>query len=294
MIMEGILKNWKDFVNEGVTPEGKIELNYYAFDWDDNLLEMPTKIILQNDKGERVEMSTQDFAKKRGQFKELGLSLLPNPDESFINFRDNPEANSAFIEQAKTAPLPKEDTSAWQAFVKAINSGALFAIITARGHSPDTLEQAVKAIINENRDGINKNELVNNLRNYYKLAKFRLPSDNEDVLIDKYLNKCQFSPVSHSSISGASGAANPEKLKEEQFKKFKTKMQKYASKLRSINKKVEEHDGGFLKSKLFKIGFSDDDVKNVEHMKKVTANSPSVTVFQTGATPTEETKGGQR
>jgi len=288
MIMEGILKSWNKFLNEGTTPEGKIDLNYYAFDWDDNLLEMPTEIILQNNKGEIVKMSTQDFAKKRGQFKELGLSLLPNPDESFVNFRDNPEANAAFISQATTAPLP-HDTTAWNAFVKAINSGALFAIITARGHSPDTLKKGVRAIINQGRDGINKQELVKSLKHYYQAARFKLPSEDDEVLIDKYLDKCQFSPVSHSSISGSAGAANPETLKEQQFNLFKRKMQKYASKLRKKNKEVEEHDGGFLKSTLFKIGFSDDDVKNVQHMKKVTAKSPSVSVFQTGGSPTEDT-----
>lgn len=292
MIMEGILKNWNKFLNERVDEEGKIELNYYAFDWDDNLLEMPTKIILQNDKGEIVEMSTQDFAKKRGQFKELGLSLLPNPDESFINFRDNPQANQAFIQQSKTAPLP-HDKSAWNAFVEAINGGALFAIITARGHSPDTLKQAVRGLIEEGRDGINKQQLIKSLRHYYQAARFRLPSENDEVLIDKYLDKCQFSPVSHPTISGSAGAANPEALKERQFNLFKRKMQRYASKLRKKNKEVEEHDGGFLKNKTFKIGFSDDDVKNVQHMKKVTSNSPSVSVFQTGENPTEEKQGGQ-
>ena len=45
--MEGILKNWRGFVNEGITSQGKIIFNYYAFDWDDNLMKMPTKILFK-------------------------------------------------------------------------------------------------------------------------------------------------------------------------------------------------------------------------------------------------------
>jgi hypothetical protein len=37
-------------------------MKYYAFDWDDNLMYMPTKIYLKDDKGNSVGMSTEDFA----------------------------------------------------------------------------------------------------------------------------------------------------------------------------------------------------------------------------------------
>ena len=49
-------------INEGISPEGTPNSKYYEFDWDDNIVSMPTKIILKNDKGDEVGMSTEDFA----------------------------------------------------------------------------------------------------------------------------------------------------------------------------------------------------------------------------------------
>ena len=50
-----IKKYIKDFVksrrlNEGFTDEGEPDTKYYAFDWDDNLMFMPTTIILLSEK----------------------------------------------------------------------------------------------------------------------------------------------------------------------------------------------------------------------------------------------------
>ena len=35
-------------VMEGITETGSPDMKYYAFDWDDNIASMPTKIILKN------------------------------------------------------------------------------------------------------------------------------------------------------------------------------------------------------------------------------------------------------
>ena len=51
---------------EGFDEEGTPDMKYYAFDWDENILEMPTKIILKDKDGEEVPMSTEDFAHYRG------------------------------------------------------------------------------------------------------------------------------------------------------------------------------------------------------------------------------------
>ena len=40
----------------------KMSNKNFAFDWDDNILQMPTKIILLDEKNKEVEMSTFDFA----------------------------------------------------------------------------------------------------------------------------------------------------------------------------------------------------------------------------------------
>jgi len=41
---------------------GTPSLKYYAFDWDDNIMVMPTKIMVLDENGNEVGMSTEDFA----------------------------------------------------------------------------------------------------------------------------------------------------------------------------------------------------------------------------------------
>jgi hypothetical protein len=47
---------------EGFKGEGTPDMKYYAFDWDDNIVHMPTKIVLKTEDGDEVGMSTDDFA----------------------------------------------------------------------------------------------------------------------------------------------------------------------------------------------------------------------------------------
>jgi hypothetical protein len=54
--------------------------------------------------------------------------------------------------RAKTGP-------AFDDFREAINNGSIFSIITARGHNPNTLKQAIYNYIIEGFNGINKEEL---------------------------------------------------------------------------------------------------------------------------------------
>ena len=279
MIMEGILNNWKEFVNEAITPEGKVKLSYYSFDWDDNLIEMPTKILFKDVKNGGIkEVDTHSFAEIRSKLPELGLEYLPN-DGSFINFRDNDEANEQFAKDAVKSPTAK----AWPAFVRAINTASFFAIITARGHSPQALKQGVREVIDAEKEGISKEQLINSIKTYYKVTNMNLPTNDEEELITLYLSKCQFSPVSHPSIAGTGGnsAGSPEQLKVQEFNIFKNKMQKLSAKLRERNKKLSLNDKGFLESEQFEIGFSDDDIKNVKHMTQATKKAKTVSVFQT-------------
>jgi hypothetical protein len=51
----------KESFKDDTTPNMK----YYAFDWDDNIVHMPTKIVLKTEDGDEIGMSTEDFAKYR-------------------------------------------------------------------------------------------------------------------------------------------------------------------------------------------------------------------------------------
>ena len=54
-------------IKEGFTEEGTPDLKYYAFDWDDNIVTMPTRIMVKSDKGEDIGMTTEDFAHYRSK-----------------------------------------------------------------------------------------------------------------------------------------------------------------------------------------------------------------------------------
>ncbi len=78
------------------------------------------------------------------------------------------------------------------------------------------------------------------------------PSENK--LVRDYLESCEFVGVSAPSRGGS--PANPEKAKEEALLEFKQKVNDYAER----------------RGLMAKIGFSDDDLKNVKHIEDLVDN----------------------
>ena len=115
-----MLKNKKNIpvssLLEGFDDAGSPDLKYYAFDWDDNLMYMPTKIILQDEKGNEVQMSTEDYAKYRhdigvNDFDYKGHKIVGYANEPYRNFRK--EGDKQFkIDSMKAKPGP-----AWSDFI---------------------------------------------------------------------------------------------------------------------------------------------------------------------------------
>ena len=285
MIMEGILKNWRGFVNEGMTPEGIPDLKYYAFDWDDNILEMPTKIIFDKVETDsstneqkvigQEEMSTEEFAVKRSELEQLGLKYRP---DSFINFRE--EGDGKFLEDAMDPQTKKGPV--WNMFVDCINSASIFAIITARGHNPNTLKNAVLQMINNEYSPsggqkIDKNLFLENLNKFSQLMK--KPIEGDPVMY--YLNFCEFHPVSWEDKSLPARpdktAASPEKAKVEALTGFINKAQSLAKGLRN-----RRSLRGSLRGKPLQIIFTDDDKKNIDTVKKELGVKKSLTAVHTG------------
>ena len=265
-------------LNEGITPEGSPDMKYYAFDWDDNIVMMPTKIILLDDKGDEVMMSTEDFAHNRSKigkstFEYMGHNIVGFADDAFRNFTikgDKLFLRDAMI--AKTGP-------AWKDFVEAINGGSIFSIVTARGHTPSVIKNAVYNYIITDFEGISSTELIENLKKYRDLT------DEEDTsptqLIKEYLDLCRFYPVSYNQEGGAT---SPEQLKIEALEEFK----RY---VKNISKEL--HKKAYLKNKVSnnfnpKIGFSDDDIRNVEKVSQHFEKDPENII------KTYSTQGGEK
>ena len=250
------------------------DMKYYAFDWDDNIVYMPTEIILLDDEGDEVGMSTHDFAKYRGkigstQFEYRGATIVNYATNPFRQFRI--EGDDEFIEEIMIAKIGP----AFDDFKEAINQGSIFSIITARGHNPETLKNGVKKYIDNNFNGINKSRLVHNLKKYRNISNESILSDEE--MIDAYLLLCKFYPISF----GESGsAANPEDAKVKALNEFYSYCKKLANFIKKKYNIKKDISGESKLEKYFSLGFSDDDPKNLETIKK-RVKKPSLTIYST-------------
>jgi hypothetical protein len=260
----------KRFLIEGIDDSGRPDSKYYAFDWDDNIMFMPTKIMVLSENDEEVGMSTEDFAEHRHQignepFNFKGTTIIGYAKDPFRFFRT--EGDKRFLIDCMIAPLGPS----WNDFVECINGGSIFAIITARGHNPKTLKEAVKNLIVANKNGINSNVLIENLKKYESLIKKNINEDDSseiDVnyggreLVERYLERCLFAPVSF----GEGSAANPEEGKIKALREF-------ISYCKTVANDIIHVPGQFLNDIANEeitpfIGFSDDDPRNIEKMKE--------------------------
>ena len=243
-------------LQEGFDPEGNPDLKYYAFDWDDNIATMPTQIILLSDDNKEIGMSTEDFADYRGM---IGKEPFSYKNEMIIGYANDPYRNfgvtgdKAFIIDSMLAkPGPS-----WNDFVEAINGGSIFSIITARGHTPSVLRDAIYNMIVTDHNGISKESLIDNLKKYRNMVGDE--EKDSSIMINDYLDLNRYYPVTY----GEGNAADPEEGKIKALREF-------ISYVRDISKSIGKK--AFLKNDIKNnfipmIGFSDDDPGNVEKIK---------------------------
>jgi hypothetical protein len=261
----------REIISEIINDQMKPTMKYYAFDWDDNLMYMPTKIYLKDEDDKVVGMSTEDFAEYR---TEVGKEPFEYKGHTIVGFDDNPFrdfnvlGDEGFLKDAMKAPTGP----AWDDFVEAVNNGSVFAIVTARGHTPSILKSAIYNLIKRNKHGLSEKELVKNLRKYRELADEDDLTDDE--LVRAYLDMNKYHPVSF----GQGSAANPEQLKVDAMKEFMTYVQ-------NLSRRLQEK--AFMKNKISNyfipyIGFSDDDLRNVQAMKRHFDDESGLDIYHTG------------
>jgi hypothetical protein len=246
---------------------------------------MPTKIIVKTEDGDEVGMSTDDFAEHRHHlgkkpFEYKGEMIVGYAQNPFRNFRT--EGDKDFLVdamRAKTGP-------AFDDFREAINNGSIFSIITARGHNPNTLKEAVYNYIIEGFNGIDKEQLIKNLKKYRSFVGEEEMSDEE--LIKSYLELNKYHPVSFGDDKGAS---NPEEAKVRAMDDFVSYIKGMAA---VLNKRayLKNDIGNKFIPAIPSIGFSDDDPKNIEVMQKHFKNKPDniVKTYSTAGGSKKEVK----
>ena len=99
-----VIKKFNQYIKESNTVDN--HLLYYAFDWDDNILNMTTVIHMEHlINGEWIpeDVSTSKFAEVRND-KDNWRILNGDPEQAFSEFRDNgPRGNVAFLEDVKNS-----------------------------------------------------------------------------------------------------------------------------------------------------------------------------------------------
>lgn len=245
------------FIRESKDPD---YLLYYAFDWDDNVLRMPTVIHMEKKEGDSwvpVDVSTAEFAVVRNDMENYRLQ-----NDAFCEFRDEgPRGEDAFLIDVKNAISQNRFGPAWHDFIECLTHGSIFAIITARGHEAPAMRKGIEFIIDEILTPDQQEQMYNYLLKYAYMYKedegqerILKGKPSQNSLVKKYLDACDLVGVSSPSRGGS--PASPEKSKEDALMQFKDKVNKYAQSLG-------------LEAK---IGFSDDDVKNVKHIEDLVSN----------------------
>jgi hypothetical protein len=260
-----MLLKFNNFISENF--ENKGTLLYYAFDWDDNILKMPTEIIVQTNDGDEVGMTTADFAVYRSKigkedFEYKGKNIISFAEEPFRNFRDTMDPD-IFKKDVTKALEMKSYAPAWNDFIECLTNGSVFAIITARGHEVEGMRKGVEYVI-DTLSQEDKSKMHDSLLMFLHL--FDKSRDNEDSyeslsnfskseLVQDYLDLCHFVGVSAPSRGGSPD--NPEAAKEDALRIFISDINGYAQKIGSTAK----------------VGFSDDDPGNVKHITHVLSST---------------------
>lgn len=261
------------------------DLIYYMFDWDDNILYMPTVIHLERLIDENwfpTNISTDEFSTLRYKINDYyeGISsewryLNDDYDTAFSEFRDfGKRGENAFLQDTKIAIKRNSFGPVWDDFIKCLVNGNLFAIITARGHEPNTIRKTIKWIINNILTKKEYNILIKNLNNFNRLFDGCFYDLEDDELIDEYINECYFIGISSKWFINKFNIDKKQSISSEILK------------LKAIDYFVDKVDNyGKRLGRNIKIGFSDDDIKNItsvyDYFKNKLSNEYPIIDFHT-------------
>ena len=254
------------------------DFKYYIFDWDDNILHMPTLIHLEK-KGKDgvwrpVRVSTGTFALVRSDVEHYRMPSVGGRDAAFRDFQDGPTKDAdaddlSFIRDTRKAlariAAGESAGPSFETLRKTLREGRIFAIVTARGHAATTIRRAVRLFIDEVMTPAEREEMLANLRGYrYCFDKVRSFGTDEEE-IDYFLSMCRYHAVTSPDFKerltddadfGARFAEAPSAQKPELAKEF------------AIRDCVEhlfrtmQRTGG-IGGRQVAVGFSDDDPGNL-------------------------------
>jgi hypothetical protein len=240
-----------------------LHLKFYMFDWDDNILHMPTRIHLEK-KTRRgwvpYEVSTAQFARIRRTMK--GCRPLGDDwDRAFADFYDvGHRGADAFLDDTRKALAPlarggHRGAPSFEKFRRALVEGRLFGIITARSHSGAAIRKGVEYFIRRVLTAAERRAMVRNLRGYIAYFEGDPAALTDAQVVRQYLDMCRYRGVTSPEFQQLmgrklGGSESPEHAKQFAIREF------------------VHHAIGLIKGRRrhepISIGFSDDDRRNIE------------------------------
>jgi hypothetical protein len=240
------------------------DLKYYIFDWDDNILHMPSRIHLErfDEQGQWVphSVSTSLFSVIRSDTEHI---RPPEGDWelAFREFRDiNVDDENVFLKHTREV-LDRivrgeaDGAPCFHKFRKVLVEGRLFAIVTARGHSEAIIRQGVEYFIKVVLSDEEKAEMLRNLRGYIACFDPASQARTDEAVLDYYLSHNKYHAVMSSTFRRRMGqkpgaSPNTEAGKQFAIRDFVEHVLRIARE-RGLDKPIS-------------VGFSDDDDGNVK------------------------------
>lgn len=254
-----------------------------AFDWDDNILHMLTKIKMDKkniDEWLPISVDPAEFALIRGD-KENYRIRNNDPVQAFDEFVDfGPRGSNAFYEDVLAAMSNNEYGPSWQTFLSCLKGANLFGIVTSRSHEYSSIRRSVEYIIdnvltNEDKDKMYINccnfglsaTMLDSFYGYEIRNRDNLDYENfsKSIEVSRYLDTCKYYGV---------GLPFSNSFKKDFNITDDLKISIQESKRMALDRLIGISDNIFTKVfsngdiEIFNLGFSDDDKKTIEFIKE--------------------------
>ena len=245
---------------------GDRDFKYYIFDWDDNILHMPTRIHLERRQPDGTwapcAVSTSAFSLLRGDTDNY---RAPPGDATaafaeFQDYADEPE--NAFLRDTRlaierTLHGQEKPAPSFRTFRRTLIEGRLFAIVTARGHAVATLQKGVRLFVDLALTPAEREEMLANLRGYRACFDGQTAPGTDEEEIAYYLGLNHYHAVTSPGFRDRVAREAPGAETAEDRKQF------------AIRTFVEHVVGVLARSgavalrRPISVGFSDDDPVNI-------------------------------
>lgn len=247
------------------------DFKYYIFDWDDNILHMPTRIHLEKRQPDGSWaphlVSTATFSIIRGDTANYRPPHNHWP-EAFVEFQDYAnETESHFLRDAREAITrlisgAEKPAPSLRAFRKTLVEGRLFAIVTARGHASETLRKGVRLFVDLVLTPAEREEMLANLRGYRACYDRVTQFGADEEELEYYLGLNHYHAVTSPGFSNRVAQAAPGAESAEHRKQFA--IREFVEHVVRILARTQE---GRLRRPV-SVGFSDDDAGNVQAVQE--------------------------